>query len=81
MMQRSDIVSAGIPPRAELDDMLACPSSTDVPRLWLDALSGARACLDAADALEDGSPHLCQLIDAAGEIEEAAIRALSQVAA
>lgn len=36
-MQPSDIVSAGIPPRVELEEMLACPSSTDVPRNWLDS--------------------------------------------
>ncbi|MHC2617976.1 hypothetical protein ACVIW2_000007 [Bradyrhizobium huanghuaihaiense] len=78
MMQRSDIVSAVIPPRVELDQMLAFPSSTNVPRTWLAALSRARAWLDATDVLEDGSPRLCQLIDAAGEIEEAAIRALSR---
>jgi len=54
MMQRSEIVSAGIPPRADLAQMLACPSSTDIPRIWLEALSRARACLDAADILKDG---------------------------
>ncbi len=77
MMQRSDITSAGIPPRAELDKMLASPSSTDVPRLWLAQLSQARACLDAAEFLQDGSQRLCQLIDTACDIEEAAVQALS----
>ncbi|MDH6263816.1 hypothetical protein [Bradyrhizobium sp. BR13661] len=81
MMQRSDIVSAGIPPSVEVDEMLACPSLTDVPPIWLDALSRARIYLDAANILEDGSPRLCQLIDAAGDIEEVAIRALSRVVA
>lgn len=36
MMHRSDIVAAGIPPRAELNKMLASPASTDVPPPWLD---------------------------------------------
>ncbi|MGY4626401.1 hypothetical protein [Bradyrhizobium sp. USDA 4486] len=49
MMQRSDIVSAGIPPRAELEAMMAKPSSADVPPF----VEGGTY-LEAADSRQNG---------------------------
>ena len=53
MFQQSDVVRCGIPPRAELDAMLASPRSTDIPRNWISALMRAREQLDEADQLPD----------------------------
>ncbi|MEY9400702.1 hypothetical protein ABIF66_000516 [Bradyrhizobium japonicum] len=80
MMQRADIVSSGIPPRGELEAMAASPSSTDA-RAWLTELLKARACLEVADSLEDGSQRFSQLIDFAQDIEGAAIQAFLSVPA
>lgn len=75
MMQRIDVVQMGVPPRAELDAMLAAPWKTDVPRHWIVRLSKARDQFDEADQLPDGSERLCELVDCASDIEEEAVEA------
>jgi hypothetical protein len=73
LMQKSDIPLVGVPPRAELDAMLAAPGETDVPRYWVLALSKARDQFDEAEQLPDGSERLMQLIDSASDIEDRAL--------
>lgn len=77
MMQKSDVVSCGIPPRHELDAMCAAPHMTDIPRSWVIELLKARDQLDAAERLPDGSAELIGLIDAASDTEEQAIAAFN----
>lgn len=79
MFQQSDVVRCGIPPRAELDAMLASPRSTDIPRNWISALMRAREQLDEADQLPDGSERVCALIDGAMDIEERAVATFNSV--
>jgi hypothetical protein len=75
LMQRSNIVDGGIPPRAQIDEMLARPNGTDVPLHWLCELSKARDMLDEAEGLPDGSAGLIALVDSAADIEDQAVQA------
>jgi hypothetical protein len=74
LMQRSDIVDGGIPPRAQIDAMLAYPRGTDVPLHWIHELSKARDMLDETEELPDGSDRLIALVDCAADIEDRAIQ-------
>jgi hypothetical protein len=77
LMQRSDIALVGVPPRAELDAMLAAPRGTDVSRRLVRELSKARDQLDEAHRLSDGSERRAILIDSASDIEEQAVHEFS----
>jgi hypothetical protein len=74
LMQQIDVALGGIPPREELDAMLAAPRGTDVPLYWVRELSKARDQLDQAEQLPDGSVRRLMLIDSASDIEEQAIQ-------
>jgi hypothetical protein len=74
LMQRTDITQCGVPPRTEIDAMLANSSGTNVPLYWLHELSKARDMLDEAEQLPDGSERLIELIDSAADIEDQAIK-------
>ena len=78
MMQRIDVILCGIPPRGELEAMLAAPRLTDVPQHCVSALWKARNQLDEAEQLPDGSEKLVSLVDAALDIEERAIQAFNK---
>jgi hypothetical protein len=78
LMQRMNIVRGGIPPREDINAMLAAPRKTDVPPYWICELSKARDQLDEAEQLPDGSEWLITLIDSALEIEERAISFLNR---
>jgi hypothetical protein len=80
LVQQNDIPPVGVPPRAELDAMLAAPGETDVPRYWVLELSKARDQFDEAEQLPDGSERLIELIDSASDIEEQAVREFSTTA-
>jgi hypothetical protein len=64
----------GVPPRADLDAMLAIPRGTDVPAHWVREFSKARDQLDEAEGLPDGPERRATLIDSASDIEEQAIQ-------
>jgi len=64
-----------------LEAMAAASAATDVPSYWVSQLLRVRKYLDHAGRLEEGSERIQTLVDAAQDIEEAAVRALLQVAA
>jgi hypothetical protein len=74
LMQRTDIIDDGVPPRAQIDAMLARPRGTDVPLYWIRELSKARDMLDETEELPDGSERLIALVDYAADIEDRAIQ-------
>jgi hypothetical protein len=74
-MQRADITDGGVPPRAQIDAMLARPKGTDVPIYWIRELSKARDMLDKTEELPDGSERVIALVDHAADIEDRAIQA------
>jgi hypothetical protein len=75
LMQRTDITDGGVPPRAQIDAMLARARDTDVPLHWIRELSKARDMLDETEELPDGSERLIALVDHAADIEDRAIQA------
>jgi hypothetical protein len=79
LIKRTDIVDGGVPPRAQIDALLAHPKRTDVPIYWIRELSKARDMLDETEELSDGSERLIALVDFAADIEENAIQAFSNV--
>jgi hypothetical protein len=74
LMQQIDIALGGIPPRKDIDAMLAKPRGTDVPPYLVRELSRAREQLDEAEQLLDGFVRRVILIDSAADIEEQAIQ-------
>jgi hypothetical protein len=77
LMQQTDISDGGVPPRAQIDAMLAHPRGTDVPLYWIRELSTARDMLDETEQLPDGSERLKASVDSAADIEDRALKAFS----